>query len=402
VSKKEFTMRLDTVGLVATLALAVLVAPLSANAQPPGKGFRVGLLISLSFGLPVHQAFKQRLQELGYVEGQNLALEVRAAEGQFERLPGFAAELVRLSVDVIVVSGPEATLRAARGATETIPIVMRARDYDPIALGYVAGLARPGGNITGVVQQRLEVTAKQLELLKEALPTITRLAVLWDDAAADQYRAAEAAARSLGVQLQSLELRHPPYEFAGAFAAAQGQAEALLVLNSPIFLMQHEHLMDLVAKSRLPTMFGLSESARAGGLMSYDVNNVDTWRRVADYVDKILKGTKPADLPVEQPTKFELVLNLKTAQALGITFPPTAPRLGGRGDQVEARAGARRGVGNEGRGEGAGASLRGSQGAPSRTRQWSGRATRQAFFPCAGVGGVWPAAHRGRWTATIP
>jgi putative ABC transport system substrate-binding protein len=316
-------MRLYSVGCILTLALAVLVAPLSANAQPPGKVFRVGVLLPASPGLPIHQAFTQRLQALGYVEAQNLALEVRAAEGQFERLPGLAAELVRLHVDVIVASGPEATLRAARGATETIPIVMRARDYDPIALGYVAGLARPGGNITGVVQQRLEVTAKQLELLKEALPTLTRVAVLWDDASADQRRAAEAAARPLGVQLQLLEVRQPPYEFAGAFAAAaQGQAEALWVLNSPIFFMQRDHIMDLVAKSRLPTMFGLPESARAGGLMAYDVDNVDTWRRVADYVDKILKGAKPADLPVEQPTKFELVINLKTAKALGITIPP--------------------------------------------------------------------------------
>ena len=179
-------MRLYPVGLVATLALAILVAPLAANAQPPGKVFRVSVLLSASPGSPTFQLFKQRLQELGYVEGQNLALEVRAAEGKLERLPGLAAELVRLHVDVIVATGPEATLRAARGATDTIPIVMLARDYDPIALGYVAGLARPGGNITGVFEQRLEVTAKKLELLKEALPTITRVAALWDEASADQ------------------------------------------------------------------------------------------------------------------------------------------------------------------------------------------------------------------------
>jgi putative tryptophan/tyrosine transport system substrate-binding protein len=311
------------IGCLVTLALGLLVAPLAAPAPPPGKVFRVGLLLPLSFGLPVHQAFTQRLQELGYVEGHNLALEVRAAEGQFERLPGLAADLVRRHVDVIVASGPEATLRAARGATGTIPIVMRARDYDPVALGYVAGLARPGGNITGVVQQRLEVTAKQLELLQAALPTVRRVAVLWDEASADQRRAAEAAARALGLQVQPLELRHPPYAFVDAFAAAQGQAEALVVLNSPLLLMPREQLADLVATSRLPTMFSNSESARAGGLMSYDVHNGETWRRVADYVDKLLKGAKPADLPVEQPTRFELVLNLKTAQALGITFPPT-------------------------------------------------------------------------------
>jgi len=264
------------------------------------------------------------LQELGYVEGQNLALEVRGAEGKFDRFPDLAAELVHLKVDVIVAHGPEAALRAARGATDTIPIVMSARDYDPIALGYVAGLARPGGNITGLVQQRLELTAKQLEMLKETLPTVTRVAVLWDDASADQRRAAEAAARPLGVQLQALELRQPPYEFEGAFAAAaQGQAEALLVLNSPLFFRQSEHIVGLATRSRLPTMFGFSRGAQAGGLMAYDVNSIDNWRRIADYVDKILKGAKPADLPVEQPTKFELVINLKTANAFGITMPPS-------------------------------------------------------------------------------
>ena len=318
----EKPMRARIVRFVLGAVLLALSVP--AAAQQPGKVFRVGVLIPASLGSPTFQVFTQRLQELGYVEGQNLALEVRAAEGQFERLPGFAAELVRLNVDVIVATGPEATLRAARGATETIPIVMLARDYDPIALGYVAGLARPGGNITGVVQQRLEVVAKQLELLKEVLPTVTRVAVLWDDAAADQRTAAEAAARSLGVQLQLLELRHPPYEFAGAFAAAaQGQAEALVVLNSPIFYMQRAHIVDLAAKSRLPTMYGHADIARAGGLMSYDVNNLDSGRRVADYVDKILQGAKPADLPVEQPTKFEFIINLKTAKALGITMPPS-------------------------------------------------------------------------------
>jgi putative ABC transport system substrate-binding protein len=317
-------MHLSTIGIVVPLAFILLLTPLCSDAQPPGKVFRVGVLLPISRSSRSFQAFKQRLQELGYVEGQNLALEVRGAEGKLDRLPGLAAELVRLHVDVIVATGPEATLRAARGATETIPIVMRARDYDPIALGYVAGLARPDGNITGVVEQRLELTAKQLELLKEALPTVTRVAVLWDEASADQRRAVEAAARPLGVQLQLLELRHPPYEFAGAFAAAaQGQAEALLVLNSPIFFMQSEQILDLAARSRLPAMFGASDSARAGGLMAYDVNTLDSGRRVATYVDKILKGAKPADLPVEQPIKFELVLNLKTAKVLGITFPPT-------------------------------------------------------------------------------
>src|SRR4029453_15292198 len=205
---------------IVMLALHLFLAPLAAQAQGVGKGFRVGVLFPLAPGEPTVQAFQQRLQELGYVEGQNLALKVQGAEGQFERFPDLAAELVQLHVDVIVAVGPEAALRAARGATATIPIVMIARDYDPIARGYVAGLARPGGNITGMVQQRLELTAKQLELLKEALPTVTRVAVLWDEASADQRRAAEAAARSLGVQLQAVELRQPPDEFGSAFAAA--------------------------------------------------------------------------------------------------------------------------------------------------------------------------------------
>jgi putative ABC transport system substrate-binding protein len=311
VSKKEITLRLSPVGLVATLALAVLVAPLAANAQPLGKVFQVGVLHPLFPRLPTVQAFTQRLQELGYVEGQNLGLAVRGAEGQLDRLPSLAAELVRLNVDVIVATGPEATLRAAKGATDTIPIVMSARDYDPIARGYGASLARPGGNITGVLQQRLTLTAKQLEVLKEALPAVTRVAVLWDDVSADQRRAAEAVAASLGVQLQPVELRHPPYDVESAFAAAaQGQAEALWVLNSPVFAMQRAHIVALAARRRLPTMFGASDGARAGGLMAYDVNNVEMFRRVADYVDKILKGAKPADLPVEQPMRFELVLNL--------------------------------------------------------------------------------------------
>jgi putative ABC transport system substrate-binding protein len=320
---KEITMRLSPVGLVATLALAVLVAPPTVQAQPLGKVFRVGVLHPLSPRHPTVQAFTQRLQELGYVEGQNLALEIRGAEGQLERLPSLAAALVRLNVDVLVATGPEATLRAARGATDMIPIVMSARDYDPIASGYVASLARPGGTITGVFQQRLELTAKQLELLKEALPTVTRVAVLWDAASADQRRAAEAAAAALGMRLQLLELRQAPYDFESAFAAAaQGQAEALLVLNSPVFSLQRAHIVALATRSRLPTMSGAADWARQGGLMAYDVNNLEMFRRVADYVDKILQGAKPADLPVEQPTKFELIINLKTAKALGITIPP--------------------------------------------------------------------------------
>ena len=317
-------MRFYTIRLIATLAFAVLVVPLAANAQPPTHVHRIGYLASGGTRQnPFLEAFLEGMRALGYVEGQNLVLEYRTAAGKFERLPSLAAELVRLHVDILVASGPEATLRAARGATDTLPIVMLARDYDPLALGYVAGLARPGGNITGMVQLPLELTAKRLELLKEALPTVARVAVLWDEASADQLRAAEAVARSLGIQVQPVELRQPPYEFAGAFAAAaQGQAEALVVLNSPLFTRQRERIVDLAAKSRLPTMFDTADGVRAGGLMSYDVDSGESARRVADYVDKILKGTKPAELPVEQPTKFGLIINLKTAKALGLTIPP--------------------------------------------------------------------------------
>jgi len=319
------TMWYRIVGCMIMLTLSLLVPPLTAEAQQPAQVRRIGILGP--FLTPERErnreAFRQSLRDLGWVEGQNLLIESRYAEGGVEQLPILAAELVRFQVEVIVTVG--GATPAAKDATDTIPIVMSARDYDPIALGYVTGLARPGGNITGVVEQRLELTAKQLELLKAAFPTLTRVAILWDDASADQLRAAEAAARSLGVQLQALELRHPPYEFAGAFAAAtQGQAEALWVLASPIFGMrvQYEQIVDLAARSRLPTMFGISDGARAGGLMAYDVHGGELWRRVADYVDKILKGTKPANLPVEQPMKFEFVINLKTAKALGLTMPP--------------------------------------------------------------------------------
>jgi putative ABC transport system substrate-binding protein len=201
---------------------------------------------------------------------------------------------------------------------------MVAVDYDPIALGYIAGLPRPGGQITGLFLQQIEVTGKCLELLKDALPQVTRVAVLWDAVSADQFRAAAGAARGVGVQLQSLELRDPPaYDYASAFAAAAREgAEALLVLRSPLFGRDRDRIVALAAQHRLPIMSGVSSLPEAGGLMAYGADPVDMYRRAATYVDKILKGAKPADLPVEQPTKFTLILNLKTAEALGLTIPP--------------------------------------------------------------------------------
>jgi putative ABC transport system substrate-binding protein len=306
------------------LALGLLCAPLASEAQRPGNIARVGMLNaaqprSTSF----IQAFEHHLRDLGYVEGQNLLFEFRTGEGQAERYPALAAELLRLPVDVLVVTGPEATLRAAKDATHTIPIVMVAIDYDPVARGYIAGLPRPGGNITGLFLQQLDLTGKRLELLKDVLPQLTRVAVLWDAFSADQLPVAEAAARGLGVQLHPLELRHPPYDYASAFsAAAAGRAEALLPLMSPVFFRERAPLLALAGTHHLPAIFGQRGFVEAGGLMAYGANLDNMYRRAADYVAKILKGTQPADLPVEQPVKFELVINLKTAQALGLTIPP--------------------------------------------------------------------------------
>jgi putative tryptophan/tyrosine transport system substrate-binding protein len=319
-------MRRSVIGLI--LALGILVAPRVAEAQPPSKVARVGWLI-LAFSSPrsraVFTAFEQGLRALGYIEGQNLVIEFRNAEGNIERLPALAAELVQRNVDVLVVNGPEVILRAVRQATSTIPIVMVAVDYDPIALGYIAGLPRPGGQITGLVSQQIEVTGKCLELLKDALPQVTRVAVLWDAISADQFRAAEGAARVVGVQLHSLELRDPlAYDYDSAFAAAaRAGAEALLVLRSPLFGRDYARIIALAAQHRLPIVSGVLSLPEAGGLMAYGADNVDMSRRAATYVDKILKGAKPADLPVEQAMKFELIINLKTAKALGITMPPS-------------------------------------------------------------------------------
>ncbi len=315
------------VGGLILLALAVLFAPRTATTQRPGHVARVGFLGITApdcSAAPPCQAMAQGLRDFGYVDGENLRIEFGAAEGQMERLPALAAELVRLPVDVLVAGGPEAVLRAARDATSTIPIVMVAVDYDPIALGYIAGLPRPSGQITGLFLQQIEVTGKYLELLKDALPQVTRVAVLWDTISADQFRAAVGAARVVGVQLQSLELRDSPaYDYVSAFAAAAREgAEALIVLRSPLIGLGRDRIVALAAQHRLPTMFPARVWVEAGGLMSYGADTADMYRRAATYVSKILKGAMPADLPVEQPTKFTFVINLQTAQALGITIPP--------------------------------------------------------------------------------
>jgi len=297
----------------------------TAEAQPAKKIFRVGYLRagSAPFSAPLHVAFVRGLQDLGYVQDQNLIIEDRKADGQAERLPGLAAELARLPVDVIVANGPEAVLRAASQATHTIPIVMMAVNYNPLARGYIDSLSRPGGNITGVFFMQLTLSAKRLELLNKTLPQAARFFVLYDAHTADQLPPTAAAARSLGLHLQSLQLRNPPYDFDSAMAAAiQARAEALMVLSGPEFYTQRAHLAALTIKYRLPAMFQFRHWAELGGLMSYGASYTDIKRYIATYVDKILKGARPADLPVEQPTTFELVINQKTAEQIGVAIPP--------------------------------------------------------------------------------
>jgi putative ABC transport system substrate-binding protein len=305
--------------------LAFAAAPRAAEAQQAGKVYRVGYLStptreSVEHGLA---AFLRTLRGLGWIEGQNLIIEYRWAEGNVELLPGLAAELVRQKVDVIVAPAGSAAL-AAKNATSSIPIVMIFAS-DPVETGLVASLRRPGGNITGTTfTPGPEIFGKQLQILKEAVPHASRVAVLSNPADASfalQVREVEATSRSLGIRLQHVEARGPE-EFDSAFAAmARERADALLVTGTSTFLAHRVRLAELAVKGRVPTMHSFRESVEAGGLMAYAVNMADFVGRSAMYVDKILKGAKPADLPIEQPTKFELIINLKAAKALGITVP---------------------------------------------------------------------------------
>jgi putative ABC transport system substrate-binding protein len=324
-------------GTVTTLSLVVVLsifaAPLAAHAQPTGKVHRLGVLSGVSAGRPPLEAFRQGLRELGWVEGQNIVIEYRFAEGQVDRLPALAAELVRLKVDVIA-AGPTAPAVAAKRATGTIPIVMLGA-ATPVELGLVASLARPGGNVTGMSWSvDLEIIGKGLEVLKETVPKLRLVAILSNPTNPAQASAIEnlkLAARSLGLRLQLLEARAPT-EFDGAFRAmAKQRANALLVVADAVFVLHRARLADLEARYRLPSMHTLRPNVEAGSLMSYGPNIVAVWRRAAVVVDKILKGAKPADLPVEQPTTYELVINLRTARALGLTIPPALLQ---RADQV--------------------------------------------------------------------
>ena len=296
-----------------------------AQAQQPAKIPRIGYLeaVSPSIGAVRSEAFRQGLRELGYVEGKNIVTEYRYAEGKRDRLPALAAELVRLKVDVIVTAGASAT-RAAKKATSTIPIVM-AQDSDPVGKGVVASLARPGGNITGLSTLAPEISGKQLELLKEILPKLSRVAVLGTSTRpgnAQTLREVELAAGAFKVEVRYLDVLDPKKIETAFGAARKERADAVLVLAGRILISHRTQVVELAVKSRLPAIYPFPVYVEAGGLMSYGVRRSDLFRRAATYVDKILKGANPGELPIEQPTKFQLVINLKTAKALGLTIPP--------------------------------------------------------------------------------
>jgi ABC-type uncharacterized transport system substrate-binding protein len=304
----------------------IVVAPFAAEAQQATKAVRIGYLAANLAASPhLQEAFLQGLRDLGYVEGRNLVVEYRSAEGKLEQLPALAAELVALKVDVIVAASTPPAL-AAKQATKIIPVVFAAA-ADAVASGLVTNLARPGGNVTGMSFLAPELVGKCLEQLTQAVPRVSRAAVLWHPGALgertekDMLKGAEVTARRLAVRLQFLEARGPD-DFDRAFSEmTRGRADAVTVLTSIMLFDERRRLVDLAAKKRLPAVYPWREGVDAGGLMAYGANLPDLYRRAAAYVERILKGTKPGDLPVEQPTKFELVINLKTAKALGLTIP---------------------------------------------------------------------------------
>ena len=309
------------------LALGAMLLALSfpAQAQQQKKVHRIGILelASPSASAHGHKAFQQGLRELGYVEGKNMILEYRYAEGKLDLLPELAADLVRLKVDAIVTRST-APIRAAKNASKTIPIVFASAGA-PVEDGLVSSLARPGGNVTGLTLLSTELDGKRLELLKETFPKVTRVAFLWTVGSARgdlRFREMEAVAKTLGLRLQSLGVTGSD-DFERVFEAAKNAgAQALTSVPSPFLATHRALIFDFTAKNRLPAMYSTSDFVEAGGLMSYGPDLLDNWRRAATFVDKILKGTKPADLPVEQPTKFELVINLKAAKQIGLTIPP--------------------------------------------------------------------------------
>jgi putative ABC transport system substrate-binding protein len=316
----------SAIGCIVTLILSLFTAPLAAEAQPAGKVYRIGMLETRSTVLNAAniEAFRQGLLELGYQEGQNLEIVYRSSDGHDDRFPGLAGELVGLQVDLILTRGPPAAL-AARSASHTIPVVMAASG-DPVGSGLVASLGRPGGTVTGLSSALTEVYSKRVELLRELLPRLARLAAIFNmgnRSAVPQWQVVEATARALGIEPQLLDVRHPedlPRLFE---AAAQQRAEALIVGLDGVTQGNLRLIAELAAKQHLPSMYAEKAYVKFGGLITYGASDFHMYHRAATFVDKIFKGAKPADLPVEQPLKFELVINLKTAKALGITMPPS-------------------------------------------------------------------------------
>ena len=305
------------------IAFLFVVGGAGAEAQQPTKIPRIGFLVTTDRDAPNIEPFRQGLRDLGYIEGQNILVEYRYAEGKNERFPTLVAELVRLKVDILV-SGNNSAVLSAKQLTKTIPVVM-VLQQDPVVMGLVDSLARPGGNITGITLLTGDLSGKRLELLKETVPKISRVGVLWTSATRqrDGFKDYEAAARALKISLQSLEVRGTNPDFDGAFqAAVKGRVSALIAVRSGGFFRYPKIIAELAIKNRLPSMHEGSDFVDGGGLMSYSASYDHAYRRAAGYVDKILKGAKPADLPVGQPTKFELVINLKTAKQIGLTIPP--------------------------------------------------------------------------------
>jgi ABC-type uncharacterized transport system substrate-binding protein len=290
-----------------------------------GRTYRIGFLGGaldsgvISRGYP---AFRDELRKRGFIDGRNLTVEFRSTRQEPRQLFSDVADLVRSDVDLIVASGPDVAVKAVLAASRTIPIVMWANNFDPIAHGYVQSLARPGGNVTGVFTRQPELAAKQVELLKETFPERTRLTVLWDALSADQMDGAERAAKSLQLTVLAIKLENPPYDIAAVFRrVVESRPQMLLVLSSPLFGPHNKEIVDETLRYRLPAMFIFKYYVEDGGLVSYGIDIKSNFRRLAEYVAKILNGAKPAELPVEQPTKFELAVNLKTAKAIGIELP---------------------------------------------------------------------------------